>query len=344
MPTGTIRQFFNEMGIDFDSMELNQPVTVGGDWEIQTLDSKTEKPVWKKVTRIVRKQPAQHMTITTESGLDLHCSPEHKVFTRSKQTAAESYQEAAALAASYDTFEVRTVHGWETFKVAATGGSIEIADLEVEGEHSYLSNGILSHNTAYGDPTTTSGGMAIPYHASVRIRLMGGSQIKKTIDGKEVVIGINVTAKTIKNKVARPWREVAFEIHFGRGIQENDQLFDELREFCDNAAEPVIVNNKKVKLEGTSQWKQFTVSDNETGEVEHSIKFFKSDFTNKVLSIPELQPYVTALMDSAFVVNPLSDKHKTFASIDTSSAVEVEAATVSAKKQGAVAGRSVLLD
>ena len=47
----------------------------------------------------------------------------------------------------------------------------------------------------YGDPMTTPGGKAIPFHASTRIKLGAGQQIK---DGDDV-IGIHVSAKTIKN-------------------------------------------------------------------------------------------------------------------------------------------------
>lgn len=193
----------------------------------------------------------------------------------------------------------------------------------------------------YGDSSTTPGGMAIPYHASTRIKLTGGQQIKQTINGKDAVVGINVTCKTIKNKVARPWREVSFEIHFGKGIRENEQLFDELREYCEKCKDPVIVNGMKVKVDGAGSWKYFTVNDNKTGEVIHDLKFYKSEFGEKVINNPEVQVYLTGLMDATFIMGNGDDNHKTLASIDLGSATEVEA--VKAERAGK-SGKSLLSD
>lgn len=153
----------------------------------------------------------------------------------------------------------------------------------------------------YGDATTTPGGNAIPFHSSVRLRLTGGQQIK---DKDDEVIGINVTAKTIKNKVARPARDVAFQIMFGVGITEDEQTFDVMRAWCDEHKEEgycLTDNNKRVSVEGAGAWKTFVVTDMNTGEEERNIKFYKADFGDKILRNAELQDYVSALYDAVYI-------------------------------------------
>ena len=144
----------------------------------------------------------------------------------------------------------------------------------------------------YGDPTTTPGGKAIPFHSSVRIKLGAGQRIESK--DKEV-IGINVSAKTIKNKVAAPFRSVNFEIHFGKGIKEHEQLFDVLRK-----QGAVTTNNKTIEVSGTGAWKNFVVSCAKTGEVLIEKKFYKSDF-DEVLANPEYKSYLEDLIEHSFV-------------------------------------------
>ncbi len=144
----------------------------------------------------------------------------------------------------------------------------------------------------YGDPTTTPGGKAIPFHSSVRIKLGAGQRIENK--NKEVV-GIHVSAKTIKNKVAAPFKECKFEIHFGVGIKEHEQLFDVLRKHGE-----ATIGDKVIRVAGTSAWKTLLVSDAKTGEVIAEKKFYKADF-DEVLKDPEYKGYLEDLIEQAFV-------------------------------------------
>ena len=144
----------------------------------------------------------------------------------------------------------------------------------------------------YGDPTTTPGGKAIPFHSSVRIKLGAGQKIENK--SKEV-IGINVSAKTIKNKVAPPFRSVNFEIHFGKGIMEHEQVFDELRK-----AGAAVVGENKIELAGTGAWKTLLVHNQKTGEVLVEKKFYKADFGD-VWKNPEYSSFIDDLLEATMV-------------------------------------------
>lgn len=144
----------------------------------------------------------------------------------------------------------------------------------------------------FGDPTVVPGGKSTPFHASVRIKLGAGRQIKNKEDE---VVGIHVNAKTIKNKVAAPFRKVEFEIHFGKGIVEHEQLFDFLR-----AHGPEEVNGLEISVSGTSAWKNLNVHCAKTGEIKVDKKFYKSDFGD-ILNNPEYKTYMDDLIEKAMV-------------------------------------------
>ena len=72
---------------------------------------------------------------------------------------------------------------------------------------------------AFSDPWTTSGGKAIAFHASVRLRLASTGKIKaKDEKGNERIVGIKVRANVIKNRLGPPLRSADFDIFFDRGI------------------------------------------------------------------------------------------------------------------------------
>lgn len=80
---------------------------------------------------------------------------------------------------------------------------------------------------AFSDPWTTSGGKAIAFHASTRLRL---SLLGKITNSSGDVIGVKVKANVVKNRLGPPHRTAEFEIYFNRGIDDLGSWLKVLKE------------------------------------------------------------------------------------------------------------------
>ncbi len=74
----------------------------------------------------------------------------------------------------------------------------------------------------FGNPETTTGGMALKFYSSVRIEVRRAAQIKLG----DKIIGNRVKAKIVKNKVAPPFRATEFDIMYNEGISVAGDLID----------------------------------------------------------------------------------------------------------------------
>ena len=114
-------------------------------------------------------------------------------------------------------------------------------------------------NAMFGDPWTTSGGKALAFHASVRLRLKNMGQIKMKVNAKDKTVGMKVRCQVVKNRMGPPLRAADFEIYFDRGIDNYGSWLSVMKE------------NKLVKQAGA--W--YAYVDTETGE---EFKFQSKDF------------------------------------------------------------------
>ena len=118
---------------------------------------------------------------------------------------------------------------------------------------------------AFSDPWTTSGGKAIAFHASTRLRLSTTGKISNSTGD---VIGVKVKANIVKNRLGPPHRTAEFEIYFNRGIDDTGAWLSIMKE------------NKMIKQAGA--W--YTYVDEATGE---ETKFQSKEFAKFLEENPE---------------------------------------------------------
>ena len=120
----------------------------------------------------------------------------------------------------------------------------------------------------FGDPWTTSGGKALPFHSSTRIRLKNMGQIKDT---KKNTLGVKARAQIIKNRLGPPLRHADFNLYFDSGIDDKGSWLQ------------VMKDHKLVKVAGAWYTVQFEGED---------IKFQSKDFKKVLDERPELEDYL----------------------------------------------------
>ena len=119
----------------------------------------------------------------------------------------------------------------------------------------------------FGDPWTTSGGKALPFHSSTRIRLKNTGQIK---DKKNNTIGMKMRAQVIKNRLGPPMRHADFELYFETGIDDDGSWLK------------VMKDHRLVKQGGS--W--YTMNDHQGKEVK-----FQSKDWSELLQDEEFRSY-----------------------------------------------------
>jgi len=137
---------------------------------------------------------------------------------------------------------------------------------------------------SFGDPWTTSGGKAIAFHSSCRIRLKQMGQLKSKIGGVDQVVGIKTRAQVIKNRMGPPLRSVDYDIYFDSGIDNYGSWLQMMKTY------------NLVKQSGA--W--YTYVDKETGE---EIKFQAKNFEDILIERPEIKESIYNQICDAYIMS-----------------------------------------
>lgn len=243
----TVENLFSMCGVDWKKLSPGDWVDVS-DKEIFVSSYNEEKKnvEKKKVLKLVRKQNSHVLSVQTKTGEELFkASPAHKVFA-SVDSENFKWMDLNSLL-SYSDVQLKD-NELNTVSVCLKdyGASYPILDFEVEGNHNYFANGILSHNT-------TTGGNALKFYASIRFTIRRKEYV--TSVNSDDVIGIVSTLKTIKNKVASPFKTCEMKLLFGKGYQVEEEY--------------VVALTKKGLIEKSGSWYSWSYKDPSGKEGSH---------------------------------------------------------------------------
>lgn len=95
-------------------------------------------------------------------------------------------------------------------------------DIQIEDNANYFVDDVCVHNS----PEVTSGGKALEYYASVRLRVSQCGKVEETNDGEKTITAIQTRLTTSKNKTFAPFKTCEIVIRFGEGIDNDAGILD----------------------------------------------------------------------------------------------------------------------
>src|SRR6056300_499090 len=136
---------------------------------------------------------------------------------------------------------------------------------------------------SFGDPYTTSGGKALGFHASCRLRMKQMGKLNSKVGGVDQTVGIKTRVQVIKNRMGPPLRAVDFDIYFDRGIDRYGSWLNTMKTY------------KLIQISGA--W--YTWTDESTGEV---IKFQAKGFADILEERPEVKEQMYKQICDAYIL------------------------------------------
>jgi recombination protein RecA len=135
----------------------------------------------------------------------------------------------------------------------------------------------------FGDKWTTSGGKALGFHASCRIRLKGIGKLKSGSGKTEQIIGVQTEAQVIKNRMGPPFKKATFDIFFSSGIDDVNSWLTMMKDYG------------MLKVSGA----YYTLVNEDTGE---EIRFMSKDWRGMLVDDEELKQYCYKKICDIFIM------------------------------------------
>jgi recombination protein RecA len=166
---------------------------------------------------------------------------------------------------------------------------------------------------SFGDPYGTSGGKAVAFHSSVRIRLKSLGQIKMKLNGVDQVIGIKTRAIVQKNRLGPPLKSVDYDIYFESGIDNYGSWLETLKTYklATSGQYWSIPLSYASVMEHDSKGKSVErvfndeIVNPETGELKKTdgvLKFRSKDFGKWLEANPKLKEFLYSMICDRFIM------------------------------------------
>ena len=203
----TMASLFDKAGLNWEKMVVGEFMDVTEkNIKIRSFNHKSNKIEMNLIESLVFKGYQSIFNVIEERSKKvlLRAAKDHKIYDHSIDEYILLSEVKKGVALRSDGTKV-------VFVVEDSGENLPVVDMQVREVSNYFTNGILSHNT---------GGNALRFFSAVRMTTRSGDRIEDKQNGQTGMIS---KVKTIKNKVAPPFRTCDMKIIFGEGYKIEEE-------------------------------------------------------------------------------------------------------------------------